>query len=998
MQPTEQEHCMAARQKAEKSAALALEPAIAWEDPQIALAALNKKEASRYRGELVKVAEAAGFAELAGDLRVRDDFSGFLAAAFTLSPFLRDLVIARPGRLASILAEEPETARARLLASTRVIGGQGETQAELMASLRHARAEMALLCGLADLGGWWQPEEVTHTLTDFADAAIGAALDYLLVRVHETGKIELADPGEPSRQSGLFVLGMGKYGAHELNYSSDVDLILFFDPSLGRLNTDDPVSLFSRLGRDLIKVLQERTGDGYVFRVDMRLRPDPGSTPLALPVGAALNYYEAHGQNWERAAMIKARAVAGDIDTGCKFLAELRPFIWRKYLDYAAISEVHSIKRQINVHRGHEEIAVAGHNIKLGRGGIREIEFFAQTQQLIAGGRLPALRCLRTIEALAALQRGGWIDASARDELSEAYWYLRNVEHRIQMVADEQSHTLPGDEAGLRRIAIMMGESSVKQFGKTLTGKLRTVEKHYDSLFETSPELSAAKGNLVFTGDDDDPSTLEALSEFGFGNPSQVVRIVRGWHFGRFPAVRSAQARELLTELTPGLLKSISATGDPDHTLAAFDRFLSGLPGGIQLFALLKSNPGLRHQLLLILGSAPRLAETITRKPHVFDGMLEPAFFGKVPDRAALAERLETALAPAADYESVLDMARIFAAEQRFLIGVRLLNGTLSTKQAGKSFANLAEILIQAMLDRVTAEFEKRYGKVQGAACCILAMGRLGSRELTSGSDLDLILLYDHDDDVEYSDGSKPLAASQYFIRLTQRLIAAMSAPTAEGRLYELDFRLRPSGNAGPLATSVVSFLKYQEFDAWTWERQALLRARTVAGDGKLRARVDDHITRLLAMPIDPKKLTRDIGEMRALIDREKPAENPFDVKNARGGLIDVEFIAQWATLRAGVDASAPRATSIIGMIECADPAILPFEIRETLRNALVDYNRVSQLVRLCINGVYDPETSPKGLGEILCHAFDLPQIGTVENHLVERQTEVRKLFDRLIH
>jgi [glutamine synthetase] adenylyltransferase / [glutamine synthetase]-adenylyl-L-tyrosine phosphorylase len=986
---------MAARQKAEKS--LSQAPAIAWENPPVPLDPLSKKEAGRYRSELVRELENAGFSPLAEELRNNEPFSAFLAAVFTLSPFLRDLVIARPARLASILAEQPENARAALLAATRLAGRQGPAQSELMSSLRGARAEMALLCGLADLGGWWSAVEVTRTLTEFADTAIGAALDSLLLKLHEAGKIELADPAEPSRGCGLFVLGMGKYGAHELNYSSDVDLILFFDPSAARLKTDDPVTLFSRLGRDLIKILQERTGDGYVFRVDMRLRPDPGSTPLALPVGAALNYYEAHGQNWERAAMIKARAVAGDIATGRKFLEELRPFIWRKYLDYAAISDVHSIKRQIQAHRGHEEIAVSGHNIKLGRGGIREIEFFAQTQQLIAGGRLPALRCLRTVDALEALQREGWIEEGVCREMSEAYWYLRKLEHRVQMVADEQTHTLPVDETGLRGIALMMGESGVKQFSRTLTGRLRVVERHYDSLFETSPELSASTGNLVFTGDDDDPSTLEALADFGFGNPSQVIRIVRGWHFGRFPAVRSSQARELLTELTPGLLKAIAATGDPDHTLAAFDRFLSGLPAGIQLFALLKSNPGLRQQLLLILGSAPRLAETITRKPHVFDGMLEPAFLGKVPDRAALAERLGVALAPAADYESVLDLARIFAAEQRFLIGIRLLNGILSTKQAGKSFANLAEVLIQAMLDHVRAEFENRHGTVPGASCCILAMGRLGSRELTAGSDLDLILLYDHDEDAEYSDGPRPLAPSQYFIRLTQRLIAAMSAPTAEGILYELDFRLRPSGNAGPLATSVISFLKYQEFDAWTWERQALLRARTVAGDGKLCARVDDHITRLLAVPIEEKKLSRDIGEMRALIDSEKPAENPFDVKNAQGGLIDVEFIAQWATLRAGVDASAPRATSIIGMIERADPAILPLEVRENLRNALVDYNRVSQLVRLCIDGVYDPETSPKGLGDILCHAFDLPHIGAVENHLVERQLEVRKLFGKLI-
>lgn len=970
---------------------------VAWPAPPVAIRPLGGREAAKWRKELFARLSEAQLTALAAALDANTGLTDFLSATCTLSSHLRDIMLVRPEQLARILSGLPEAARDQVLSRTSAIGTAGESEAEFMAALRHARSEMALLCGLADLGGWWNEEEVTAALSDFADTALEAAVSFLLAGLHDSGKLELPDRNTPSRESGLIVLGMGKFGAHELNYSSDIDIIIFFDPDVMKLATDDPVSLFARLARNLVRVLQERTGQGYVFRVDLRLRPDPGSTPLALPVEAALNYYEAYGQNWERAAMIKARPVAGDIEAGYRFLKALRPFIWRKYLDYAAISDVHSIKRQIQAHRGHAEIAVAGHNIKLGRGGIREIEFFAQTQQLIAGGRLPSLRCLRTLDALAALEAEGWIDGSVRDELGAAYWYLRKTEHRVQMVADEQNHTLPEDDKGLRRIAYMMGESDVTAFSKKLTGQLRNVERHYAGLFEASPELTAAIGNLVFTGGDDDPATLETLSTLGFSDPSLVIRTVRGWHFGRFAAVYSAQARELLTELTPGLLEAIAATGEADHTLIAFDRFLGGLPGGIQLFSLLKSNPGLLRLLLLILGSAPRLADIITRKPHVFDGMLEPAFVGKLPGREALAERLKLALAPAPDHEAALDIARIFAAEQRFLIGLRLISQTLTPRQAGRAFADLAEILVQAMLARVQAEFETRHGVVRGASICVLAMGRLGSRELTAGSDLDLILLYAHDEDAEYSDGDKPLAAPQYFIRFTQRLIAAMSAPTAEGVLYELDFRLRPSGNAGPLATPVDSFLRYQEKEAWTWERQALVRARPIAGDADLCARVDDHIFRLLAVPVNGAKLAKDIAEMRALIDKEKPAASVFDVKTAKGGLIDVEFIAQWATLRAGLDARDTRATSIGDLIEQADPALLASADREALLEALESYNRIMQLVRVCVQGDFDPETAPRGLGDILCHAFDLPTISAVEAHLAETQKKVRELFRRLV-
>ncbi len=965
--------------------------------PLVDLQPLSKGEVHDWLGELDEALLEADLGGFSVALEQRPEISTFLGSVFSLSSYLRDLVMRHPDRLLTILQNDPDLVFKELIYSTRDCWKEAASETELMEKLRIAKAHAALICGLADLGGWWKPEQVTRALSEFADAALGAAIDFLLLQLHHNDKVELVDPESPHTDSGLIVIGMGKYGAFELNYSSDIDLILFFGQAGMKFKTDDPVSMFVRFAKSLIRILQERTGDGYVFRMDLRLRPDPGSTPLVIPIENALNYYEAYGQNWERAALIKARAVAGDQAAGNKFLQELSPFIWRKYLDYAAISDVHSIKRQINSYRGHEEIAVAGHNVKLGRGGIREIEFFAQTQQLIAGGRLPDLRCAGTLSALARLTQEGWIDERARDELSDAYWYLRNVEHRIQMVADEQSHTLPDDEEGLRRIALMMGHGSVDEFAATLTKVLTTVQDHYAALFEASPELTHAAGNLVFTGDDEDPDTLNSIAEIGFANPSNVIRIVRGWHFGRFPAVRTSQARELLTELTPTLLTSISQTGDADRTLAAFDRFLSGLPAGIQLFSLLKSNPGLLRLLMLILGSAPRLADIITRRPHIFDGLLEPAFANLVPDRVMLSERLELALDHASGYEDILDIARQFCAEQKFLIGARLINGLITPEAAARSFSNLAEVLIQAMVDRVTHEFETRHGRVPDAKICVLGMGRLGSRELTAGSDLDLIFLYDHAPDADYSDGEKPLATSQYFIRLTQRLIAAMSAPTAAGVLYELDFRLRPSGNAGPLATHVESFLKYQRDEAWTWERLALTRARPVAGDIDLRDQLEKEIKEILHKPCEPKKLAKDVREMRKLILKEKPAANVFDVKTAKGGLVDVEFIAQWTVLSGGVSLEAKRETAISDMLVNADPDILSKDDQETLSRAFTDYNTIFQILRLCIEGEFVPEEADKGLGEILATQFDLPNLQTVQAHLKDTQQTVSHIFDRLL-
>ncbi|MBB5274212.1 glutamate-ammonia-ligase adenylyltransferase [Rhizobium rosettiformans] len=941
---------------------------------------------------------------LADHLAADGPLRSFILSAFTLSPYLRDIANLKPSLLldAVALPLEPqildaveEARRAWMPDEAGAVPGE----AEVMTRLRHAKRKVAFLTALADLARVFMARDTTAWLTAVADAAVAAAIDHLLLAGHESGKLTLKNRENPAEGSGLVVLGMGKHGARELNYSSDIDLVIFYDPDTGILKEpDDAMETYGRMMRRLVRILQERTADGYVFRTDLRLRPDPGSTPLAVPVEAALIYYEGRGQNWERAAFIKARPVAGDLKAGEGFLRELVPFVFRKYLDYAAIADIHSIKRQIHVHKGHGAIAVKGHNVKLGRGGIREIEFFAQTQQLIAGGRMPDLRCRPTEEALKALAAARWIDEQTADELIDCYWFLRDIEHRIQMVHDEQTHVLPETEAELKRIAFMLGFIDTTAFSRALETTLRTVEKRYARLFEKEEGLSSATGNLVFTGQQDDPDTLKTLKALGFERPEAISGVIRTWHYGRYRATQSVEARERLTAMTPDLLKAFGESRRADDALLRFDNFLSGLPAGIQLFSLLGNNPALLDLMVNIMAAAPRLAEIIAERPHVFDGMLDPSLLVELPTRDYLGKRLKSFLSSARHYEEILDRLRIFAAEQRFLIGIRLLTGSIGGAQAGHAFTDLAGLVIDEALKAVIAEMEAAHGRIPGGRVALAGMGKLGSYELTAGSDVDLILLYEHDDDASESDGTKPLDPVRYFTRLTQRLMAALSAPTAEGVLYEVDMRLRPSGNKGPVATRLRSFARYQREEAWTWEHMALSRARMISGDQSLIEEAERIIEEVLAAPRDQAKTVKDVAEMRALIEKEKPPKDIWDLKLIPGGLIDIEFIAQYLALIAPGKGHRVRTNelSTADALKALGALIDPNDL-DTCLIALKLYTDLSQVIRLCIDGPFEPGNVPAGLTDRVARAAESPDLKTAEAEVKRLSKAVRKVFSRVM-
>ncbi|MFA5958152.1 bifunctional [glutamine synthetase] adenylyltransferase/[glutamine synthetase]-adenylyl-L-tyrosine phosphorylase [Hyphomicrobium sp.] len=941
-------------------------------------------------------------AELLNDAKVENLLTGI----FEGSPYLTTLANRDYARLARILGEPPGERFSTLTDELKAAMRDAADMVAAKRALRIYKSEVALLTALADLAGVWPVMTVTQTLSDCADTAVGTAVRFLFRMASARGQWQPAEAESPEMESGYFVLAMGKLGAFELNYSSDIDLTIFFDREKSRLVGDGDVqSFFVRLTRDLVLLLDERTSDGYVFRTDLRLRPDAGATQIALSTVAAHGYYETVGQNWERAAMIKARPIAGDLEAGAEFLSELSPFIWRKYLDFAAIADIHAMKRQIHTHKEIGPISVAGQNLKLGRGGIREIEFFAQTQQLIAGGRQPDLRVCATLDALAALENRGWVKADVRAELDDAYRYLRRLEHRLQMVADEQTHEVPSDPAALAAFAQFAGYADVPGLAAHLMPVLETVEKHYDGLFEEAPHhLTPAGANLVFAGAKDDPRTLEELKQLGYSQPAQVLAIVRGWHHGRAPVVRSPRARERLTEVQPLLIEALADTVDPDGAIASFDRFLAELPSGVQLFSLLKAQPGLIRLFADIMGSAPRLAHILSRRRRLLDAVLDPQVLGGDFNGAAIDDVLLKAFdaARAASFgdpmQDILDTARRIGSEQAFLVGIRILTGSISAMEAGVAYATIAQRLIAALLNEVTREMQDDHGTVPGGVAVVVAMGKLGGREMTAASDVDLIVIYDFDPTVEQSDGAKPLAPPHYYMRLTQRLINAISARTAEGALYDVDMRLRPSGQKGPVATRLSSFTSYQATEAWTWEHMALTRARVIAGSRDLSGRVEAEIRKVLTAKRDRTKIAADVLDMRRRIEAEKASADIWDLKQVRGGLVDLEFIVQYLQLvHAAEHPAILSQTSIASLAAAASAGLIPDDDYRRLADAGRLLHDLTQVLRLTIEGPFDPASAPKGLKSLLVRSGDTTSFEDLETKLKQTLADVLEAFNRLI-
>lgn len=740
--------------------------------------------------------------------------------------------------------------------------------------LRQAKRRVALLVALADLGGVWPLETVTEELTLFADLAVELSLRAALAPHLKRGKLPGMDERALEDAGGMVVLAMGKMGAHELNYSSDIDLICLFDET--RFDPDDFAearAVFVRATRTMAATLSDRTAEGYVFRTDLRLRPDPGVTPVCLAMAAAETYYESLGRTWERAAYIKARAAAGDRDAGDRFLQTLRPFVWRRHLDFAAIEDAHNMRLRIREHKGlGGALTLPGHNIKLGRGGIREIEFFTQTRQLISGGRDPDLRVRGTVEGLARLAAKGWIPDEAAATLTSHYRFHREIEHRLQMLRDAQTQILPTSDAEFDRLAAFCGRDAAELKAEMLN-RLSEVHDLIESFF--APEDCAASPDPVELDDG----------------------IIARWR--SYPALRSSRAVEIFQRLRPEILSKLSRSAHPDEALLAFDGFLAGLPAGVQVFSLFEANPHLIDLLVDIAGTSPALASYLSRHASVLDAVIAGDFFAPWPGRTVLEAGLARILAAEADYERKLDAARRWRKEWHFRIGVHHLRGLIDADEAGRQYADLAGAVIGPVWQAVQDHFAQKHGGAPGRGAVVLGMGSLGAGKLNAGSDLDLIVIYDAPGET-MSEGRRPLSARPYYARLTQALITALTAPMAEGRLYEVDMRLRPSGNQGPVATSWAAFQSYQQQEAWVWEHLALTRARVIAGPQDLGQDVESFRAWLLAEKGAPDEVLKEITEMRTRISEAKTPAGPWDTKLGRGRIQEIELIAQAGALMAG--------------------------------------------------------------------------------------------------
>jgi glutamate-ammonia-ligase adenylyltransferase len=739
---------------------------------------------------------------------------------------------------------------------------------------------MALAVGVGDLAGLLPLERVVGTLSDFADEALERAI-----------AAALAERAPAAPPSGFVAIALGKLGSRELNYSSDIDLLFLYDPATLPLKPrEEPGQAAVRVAQRVVELLQKRDGEGYVFRVDLRLRPSPEVTPIALSADAAISYYESSALPWERAAFIRARTVAGDKALGRYFLDAIHPFVWRRSLDFGAIGELQAITGRIRDHYAGGQAFGPGYDLKRGRGGIREIEFFTQMHQLIHGGREPGLRAPATMDALARLAEAGRIPPPDAAALAEAYRLLRTIEHRLQMVDDRQTHSMPPDAAALDNVARLHGLED----GAALLDLLRP---HVERVATIYGALGGEDSRRL-------PQPSEALERrlttAGFTDAAAARQRIEAWRSGRPRSLRTAPARDAFEAMLPALIDAFGAAPEPMRAMNRFDDLVMKLPSGVNFYRLLEARPGLTSLLATILSHAPALAEQLGRRPELLDGLIDASAFAPTPAVEVLVADFSRPERSGEDYQMLLDRVRRRVNERRFALGAQLVLARSDPLDVAEGYSRVAEAAINVLADAAIAEFEAVHGKVAGSELLILGLGRLGGEALTYASDLDLVYLFTGTHDAE-SDGRKPLRATDYFNRLAPRVTAALTVPTAAGPLYEVDTRLRPSGRDGLIAITLSSFAEYQQTRAWTWEHMALTRGRPVYGSAEAKAALAGVIRATLAKPRDPQKVTADAVAMRAEMASHKAPKGTFDIKLGPGGLVDLEFAVHTLQLRHGV-------------------------------------------------------------------------------------------------
>lgn len=786
-----------------------------------------------------------------------------IARAQAHSPFLAGLIDRNADLMPMIHAGNFDDALVRALSRSADSVGT---------ALRKQRQGVALVTAIADLSDVWDLTRVTHILSDFADHALDQAI---------AAAIQERVPGAPNQ--GFAVIALGKHGGRELNYSSDIDPIFLFDPkTLPHRERDDVAEAAVRYGRRVIALLSALDGDGYVFRVDMRLRPSPEVSPIVLPVEAAIGYYESSALAWEQAAFIRSRVSSGDRALGEYFLNAIQPFIWRKSLDFGQLKNISAMTAQIRDHYAKGQKMGLGFDLKRGHGGIRECEFFAQAHQLIHGGRDPALRVPDTRAALQALAAAGPITQQEAETLCSAYTQLRIFEHRLQMHSDRQTHEIPANRDTADAVARLHGLADAD----ALIAAIAPITALVAAIYDRMVDAGGSEGPRLA---DEGLPLEEQLTDLGYADPAAVMQRLARWRSGKIRAIRSPSARDAFEAVLPAIMAALAQAPDSDRAIARFDNMIEAMPSAINVFRLLEARPGLVQLVADILSYAPTLADDLGRQSRYLDALIDTSAMRLPGNVTALQDAMQRRIGNA-DYQSTLDIVRDYVGEKRFALGVQLIEGRSDALAIAQAYAHLAEASLETLTTATVAEFEKAHGKIQGGELLILALGRLGGEALTHASDLDIILLFTGDHLAE-SDGPRSLGATQYFNRLAQRVIAAMSVATASGALYEIDTRLRPSGADGLLCASVKSFDQYQRENAWTWEHMALTRARVLFGSAGARTSVAKIIRDVLHTKRDIPKLRHDIATMRKDMAAHKPPKGALDVKLLPGGLVDMEFI-----------------------------------------------------------------------------------------------------------
>ncbi len=786
----------------------------------------------------------------------------------------------------------------------------------LSRQLRQVRQREMLRIAWRDLSQSESSADLNETMADvsaLADACIRDALDWLQNALIEQW-------GEPQNATGerqqLLVLGMGKLGANELNFSSDVDLIFVF-PEAGNTANGKKTNeqFFTRLGQQLVRALDENTADGFVFRVDMRLRPFGQSGALACSFVALENYYQSHGRDWERYALIKARIVAGDAVAGSELFDILHPFVYRRYLDYGVFDALREMKQMVASEVKRKGMA---NHVKLGAGGIREVEFIGQAFQLVRGGRELELQRRDIQGVLRWLGEHDYLPGYVVEQLLAAYEFLRNTEHRLQEYQDQQTHQLPDDALGQQRLAFSMGFDHWDEFLPVLRGHMTRVHSHFQQVFESPQKAHAAADDSglsalwLSTPADDEAETI--LQAAGYDQPAACWSRLQALKAGRNYHALSPAGRTRMDRLVPLLLGAVVALEPrPDSPHEVLQRLLTlveAITRRSAYLALLSEHPMALSQLVRLCAASPWIAQRLAHHPLLLDELLDPRSLYHPPDRAELAADLQHRLKQitADDLEQAMDSLRQFKQVSVLRVAAADVMDAVPLMQVSDHLTIIAELVLQAALDLAWGYLVARHGRPACTAgrdesekgFAIVAYGKLGGIELGYGSDLDLVFLHAAENQLAVTEGLKPVVDSVFYARLGQRIIHILTTHTSAGTLYETDMRLRPSGESGLLVTSLASFSEYQRNKAWTWEHQALVRARVVGGDKRLKQVFDGVRQEVLALPRDAKQLKKDIMEMRERmresLDRTRDGE--FDLKQGSGGIADIEFMVQFAVLR----------------------------------------------------------------------------------------------------